>query len=384
MTSARPAQLSDAVQAIRLGDKPLAREILGGIIAADPSNEQAHIWAAAVAQSPEEAIRYLERVLEMNPRNELATKALATHRLSHRPPPAVARPLMETVAAPLAPPACAPEDPKPAHSVRQYFDTRPDAVLYAPQTPKSILCSVCQHPREATAQRCTHCGCATSLQAFVEIRASHRPADPAAPAVDERIVEQALLRLPAQADPSSPLDDLYGAAIAYLSLHRSGEALPYLEAASALAPRDYHLRILNEEISQRKLVLTVDDSATVRRLVSITLERQGYRVKTAIHGRQGLEKFAAETPAFILLDITMPEMDGYEFCKTIRRKPEGKQIPIVMLSGNDGIFDKVRGKVAGATDYLNKPFHSDVLLNALHKHMKASGSVPAGRIFNLG
>jgi twitching motility two-component system response regulator PilG len=262
--------------------------------------------------------------------------------------------------------------------VRRLFDAEPEPHRTPPiETPAKVCepCLVCQHPRETSVGPCEHCGCAGSIRDFV--------ANSANSAVDERVVERALANLPARAGRDVPVGQLLGAAIGYLSLHRSAEALPFLLQAAEIQSQDYHLRVLCEDLSQRKLVLVVDDSATVRRLVSITLERQGFRVMTAVHGRDGLDKFAQATPDFIFLDITMPEMDGYEFCKTIRRKPEGKALPIVMLSGNDGIFDKVRGKVAGSTDYLNKPFHSEVLLTALHKHLKASSSSMRGRIFNL-
>jgi twitching motility two-component system response regulator PilG len=78
------------------------------------------------------------------------------------------------------------------------------------------------------------------------------------------------------------------------------------------------------------------------------------------------------TPDLILLDITMPRMDGYQVCKVIKQNPYTKHIPVVMLSGNDGFFDKVKGKLAGATDYITKPFEEAPLAASVQKHLKAS------------
>ena len=80
-TTAKSGLLSDAVQAIRLGQKRLAREILASIIKAEPKNEQAHVWSAAIAETSEEALRFLECVLEINPSNKMAFNTLAAQGL---------------------------------------------------------------------------------------------------------------------------------------------------------------------------------------------------------------------------------------------------------------------------------------------------------------
>ncbi len=122
----------------------------------------------------------------------------------------------------------------------------------------------------------------------------------------------------------------------------------------------------NYEVS-KGTILAVDDSPTVRKLVSITLERHNYRVLSAVDGMGALSKLNDELPDLILLDITMPRMDGYQLCKIIKDNPNTAHIPVVMLSGNDGIFDKMRGRIAGATAYLTKPFNPDKLLNIVEK-----------------
>jgi twitching motility two-component system response regulator PilG len=78
-------------------------------------------------------------------------------------------------------------------------------------------------------------------------------------------------------------------------------------------------------------------------------------------------------PDLILLDITMPRMDGYQVCKLIRGNPTTKDVPIVMISGKDGFFDKVRGRMAGATGYITKPFGPETLMKAVEHYL--SGEV---------
>jgi twitching motility two-component system response regulator PilG len=116
-------------------------------------------------------------------------------------------------------------------------------------------------------------------------------------------------------------------------------------------------------------VLVVDDSPTVRKIVQMTLQREQIRVVTASDGLSALSTVADETPALILLDIQLPRMDGYHICQIIRKSLQFRQIPIIMLSGKDGIFDKMRGRLAGSTEYLTKPFDSVELIQTVKKHL---------------
>ncbi|MDH4318773.1 MAG: response regulator [Desulfobulbaceae bacterium] len=118
-------------------------------------------------------------------------------------------------------------------------------------------------------------------------------------------------------------------------------------------------------------ILVIDDSLTVRKLVSLTLERRGYTVDMAKDGLEALSKINERLPDLIFLDITMPRMDGYQLCKIIRNNNQTSKIPVVMLSAKDGFFDKMKGKMVGASDYLTKPFDAGVLLKAISKHLKA-------------
>src|SRR6266436_30910 len=116
-------------------------------------------------------------------------------------------------------------------------------------------------------------------------------------------------------------------------------------------------------------VLVVDDSPTVRKIVQMTLQREHIRVITAADGLSALSAVADEMPALILLDIQLPRMDGYSICQIIRKNLQFREIPIIMLSGKDGLFDKIRGRLAGSTEYLTKPFDSEELVQTVRKYL---------------
>jgi twitching motility two-component system response regulator PilG len=116
-------------------------------------------------------------------------------------------------------------------------------------------------------------------------------------------------------------------------------------------------------------VLVVDDSPTVRKIVQMTLQRENIRVITASDGLSALTSVADEFPALILLDIQLPRLDGYHICQIIRKNLQFRAIPIIMLSGKDGLFDKMRGRLSGSTEYLTKPFDSVELVNTVKKHL---------------
>ena len=126
---------------------------------------------------------------------------------------------------------------------------------------------------------------------------------------------------------------------------------------------------------QQSTVLIVDDSPTVRKIVAVTLERQGYRVLAASGAIEALARINEALPDLILLDIAMPHMDGYQLCKLIKGNTLTKSVPVVMLSGKDGFFDKVRGRMTGATHYITKPFEPATLIEAVQKYCRRNGVV---------
>ena len=104
-------------------------------------------------------------------------------------------------------------------------------------------------------------------------------------------------------------------------------------------------------------ILIVDDDIETLRLVGLMLQRQGYKIVAANNGSQALAMAKVELPDLILLDIMMPDMDGYEVTKQIRSDPNTKTTPIIMFTAKSMVDDKVAGFDAGVDDYLTKPTH---------------------------
>jgi twitching motility two-component system response regulator PilG len=100
----------------------------------------------------------------------------------------------------------------------------------------------------------------------------------------------------------------------------------------------------------------------------MTLEKHGHQVLAATDGLDALRKLNEVVPDLILSDINMPHLDGYQLCKMIRGNAVTRSVPVVMLSGKDGIFDKLRGQLVGATAYLTKPFEIESLLHLIDLH----------------
>jgi CheY-like chemotaxis protein/MinD-like ATPase involved in chromosome partitioning or flagellar assembly len=114
-------------------------------------------------------------------------------------------------------------------------------------------------------------------------------------------------------------------------------------------------------------ILVIDDDLDTLRLVGLMLQRQGYQISAATNGQQGLEKAIEEKPNLILLDIMMPDMDGYEVARRLRKNPVTINIPILMFTAKTQLDDKVAGFEVGADDYLTKPTHP----SELQSHVKA-------------
>jgi twitching motility two-component system response regulator PilG len=122
-------------------------------------------------------------------------------------------------------------------------------------------------------------------------------------------------------------------------------------------------------------VLVIDDSNTIRRSAEIFLKQGGHEVMLAEDGFDALAKVSDYQPDLIFCDILMPRLDGYQTCAIIKRNPKFSGVPIVMLSSKDGVFDKARGRMVGAQDYLTKPFTKDQLLQAIQQFGKTAQGV---------
>ncbi|HET6597897.1 MAG TPA: response regulator [Anaerolineales bacterium] len=108
-------------------------------------------------------------------------------------------------------------------------------------------------------------------------------------------------------------------------------------------------------------ILIIDDDLDTLRLVGLMLQRQGYQISAATNGQQGLDKAFEEDPDLILLDVMMPDMDGYEVTRRLRQNPSTLQTPILMFTAKTQLDDKVIGFEVGANDYLTKPTHPSEL-----------------------
>jgi twitching motility two-component system response regulator PilG len=132
-------------------------------------------------------------------------------------------------------------------------------------------------------------------------------------------------------------------------------------------------------MADQPVVVVIDDSPTIRKIMELTLQRMDLRVVSAASGVVGLAAVAEHNPVIIFLDIVLPNVNGYQLCQVIKRNPRYQHIPVIMLSGKDGIFDKVRGRLAGANDYITKPFEPGAVLAAVRKHLpQAAARVAAG------
>jgi CheY-like chemotaxis protein len=110
-----------------------------------------------------------------------------------------------------------------------------------------------------------------------------------------------------------------------------------------------------------KVILVVDDSSTVRKFVAASLNMKGFRVITAADGIEALERMPAEKINLIILDLNMPDMDGFELMRTLRETPEYHEIPIIVLSSMTDLKNKDLALEMGATAFLEKPLSTEAI-----------------------
>jgi twitching motility two-component system response regulator PilG len=117
-------------------------------------------------------------------------------------------------------------------------------------------------------------------------------------------------------------------------------------------------------------ILVIDDSKTIRRTAETLLAKEGCTVFTAMDGFDALSKIADHHPDVIFVDIMMPRLDGYQTCSLIKHNASFRDTPVIMLSSKDGLFDRARGRIVGAEQYLTKPFTRDELLGAIAQQVE--------------
>ena len=115
--------------------------------------------------------------------------------------------------------------------------------------------------------------------------------------------------------------------------------------------------------SQQPTILAVDDCTFIQELIKEVLAKD-YNVLVADNAVEALSMIYQQPISMLLLDVSMPGVDGLELCHTLRSLPHFSELPIIMLTGRDTVFDKVQGRLAGATEYLTKPFEIKQLREA--------------------
>lgn len=121
-----------------------------------------------------------------------------------------------------------------------------------------------------------------------------------------------------------------------------------------------------------KLILVIDDDRSIVELVKLYLTNEGYQVEVAHTGREGLRLFNQLNPALVLLDLMLPELDGYEVCRQIRRE---SNIPIIMMTARGDDIDTIVGLELGADDYVAKPFNTRELVARIKAVLRRTDSV---------
>lgn len=328
--------LRAGIAAAKRGDKDRARFLLRQAASLSDASALAWLWLASVAAGREEAIGHLEKALSIDPGHERARAWLTKLRAE-----------------------------APAKARRPW------------------RCPLCQAEGVVEMGQCPTCRSVLTLD-DVDLLLRNDKAD-------RNLLRRAIDRLEALSGEQVGHRVHFQLGLAYLNLRRVYEGITRLRVASQLDPGDRKLRAAIDELARRldqslalvestersapggvgkRTVLVVDDSPTVLKLVGMALERQGHTVLVAANPLQALARLDEVTPDLVLLDITMPHMDGFQLCKLIKSNPQTAKVPVVMLSGKDGLFDKVRGRMAGAVDHVAKPFDPAVLLQAVERHCR--------------
>ncbi len=242
-----------------------------------------------------------------------------------------------------------------------------------------FTCPFCTTPNDPQAFQCTSCHATLTLSDIESLLSTSR--------AEQEVVQHAVTGMEAEWNLREFSEqELTALGIGHFNLKNFEDGLNYLQEASRLNPNNVILAGQVNTIAIRlgemrrqsesynampkgKKILVVDDSPTVRKLISGKLEKSGHTVICAVDGIEALARVEEGLPDLVLLDITMPRMDGYEVCKQIRSNPDAKDLPVVMISGKDGFFDKVRGRMAGSSGYVTKPFGPETLMKALETYL---------------
>ncbi len=419
-------ELCRGILASRAGLRSVAMSHLERAAVSLPDDPNVWLWLAWVANSPDNSIRCLERVLELSPGHAAATAGLTWARALSQDAPAelgtpslseaVVEPLIaaasivepELVVAPepiIETPLAPPIEPV-SEPVSKVAEVELNAIVEA-----AVMSEVLASPApETTTEPQGDEPAATPVATSIEL-----PAEPVASTLSQSIEESLSdeprrrwsdLVVPREAGAAPDAAAWPSLVASSLSSHLPMSTVATINsiapepiaaspfrgsfATSPIVPavpmnfvgldQESNADVESlansfdrptEDISAdgRPLVMVVDDSPTVRKLVSLTLERRGYRVISAFDGVAAIKELGLCRPDLILLDINMPRLDGYRLCKLIKKHEATQSIPVVMLSGKDGMFDKLRGRLVGCSDYITKPFEADALTHKVAKYL---------------
>jgi twitching motility two-component system response regulator PilG len=305
--------LAEAIALAKSGNKGEARRLLEETVRSNPANAKAWLWRASLAETVPDAVNYLEHVLDLEPDNVTA---------------------------------------------RAWFERLRPSLIEVP----TYHCFLCSYEGPEEFEKCPQCRSVLSLN--LEATFGNQ-------GIDERQVRLAVEHFKRLAGQADPFDLEYFLGVAQLNLLNSHAALEHFRRAEPLDGRGAALRATIADLSRRPLIMAVDDCLTIRTMISGTLERNGYRCLAVTSGIDALSYLEEISPEFVLLDVSMPFMDGYMLCKTIKSRPKTKNATVVMLSARDGFLDKVKGRLAGAADYLTKPVEPALLLRVIRKYVRS-------------
>ncbi|MEE0060248.1 MAG: response regulator transcription factor [Acutalibacteraceae bacterium] len=130
-------------------------------------------------------------------------------------------------------------------------------------------------------------------------------------------------------------------------------------------------------MNKKKKVLIVDDDTNICELLRLYIDKDGFETAIANNGNQALRLFEQEKPDLVLLDIMLPELDGWQVCREIRKT---SQVPIIMLTAKGEVFDKVLGLELGADDYVVKPFEAKEIVARIHAVLRRTNTNEAANV----
>jgi twitching motility two-component system response regulator PilG len=283
----------------------------------------------------------------------------------------------------------------------------------APENPQIIeeirkLKTIQNHLTEGRVKHCPFCWCALALEtmecgycgsvfafSFERLKRNYQK-------IKIAVIEDAIARFAELSEAKESADLFYFSAIAHFNLNRIDTTLDLLKKAAEVAPDkgrfSGQLNTLLKHIASKTgseaadaqrpekqvpeadpglsrmkaKILVVEDSPTTRKVIVMILRQANYHVSEAKDGLEAMSKLNEEKPDLLLLDVILPKVDGYKILSLVKDATEFKNLPVVMLTSKDGIINRVKGKLAGCSAYLTKPFKPEELLRTVERYLPSN------------